>query len=140
MLTGCGTITRGHKEDVAIQTSPAGAQVTTDIGMSCIGPCVLKVPRKKSFTVTAHMDGYLDASMPVGSRVSGGGGLGLAGNALVGGVIGGAVDVASGSMYDHFPNPVALVLTPIDPKHPLTIVPPVPKAGPVAEPPKPPSV
>lgn len=114
-IAGCGTLTRGHNEDVSIQTSPPGATVTTDTGMSCIGPCVLKVPRKQSFTATAHLDGYQDASMAVGSRISGGGGVSMAGNAVFGGLIGGGVDIASGAMYDHFPNPVALVLTPIEP-------------------------
>lgn len=133
-LAACGTITRGTKEDVQVQTQPAGATVTTDIGMSCVGPCILKVARKQGFTATATAPGYLPAVAVVGTRVSGGGGAGLAGNILLGGVIGGGVDIASGSMYDHFPNPVVLILQPIDPNNPPAILPPAAApsaAGPV---------
>jgi hypothetical protein len=42
---------------VAIQVSPADADVTTTIGMSCKGSCSIKVPRRQSFTVTATREG-----------------------------------------------------------------------------------
>jgi len=75
---------------------------------------------------------YLDASIPVSTRVSGGGGLGMAGNVVFGGIIGGGVDIASGALYDHFPNPVALILTPIDPNNPAPVfTPSPPPVGPV---------
>src|SRR5687767_445699 len=111
-LVGCGTITRGSNEDVVVQVEPSNARITTDIGKSCIGPCVLKVPRKQSFTVTAAAPGYDPASVSVGSRVSGGGGTAMAGNIVFGGLIGAGVDVASGAMNDHYPNPVVLILQP----------------------------
>lgn len=117
-LGGCGTITRGSSEDVTVQVSPADARVTTDIGMSCIGSCVLKVPRKQSFTVTAAAPGYQSMSVPVGTRISGGGAGGMAGNILLGGVIGGGVDLATGAMKDHYPNPVVLQLQPAGPMTP----------------------
>ena len=112
-VSACGTITRGSNEDVVIQVEPSNAHVTTDIGKSCVGPCVLKVPRKQSFTVTASAPGYEPASVSVGTRVSGGGGTAMAGNIIFGGLIGAGVDVASGAMQDHYPNPVAIVLQPV---------------------------
>lgn len=136
-FAGCGTAIRGTKEDVAVQTQPAGALVTTDIGMSCIGPCILNVPRKKSFTATASAEGYLPASVSVGTRFSGAGAAGLGGNIILGGVIGGAVDIATGAAKDHFPNPVVLVLTPIDPNNPPKIVVPPPQAPVVSTAPEP---
>lgn len=118
MIAGCGSIVRGTSEDVAVQTDPAGAHVTTDIGLSCIGPCIIKVPRKKSFTVTAAADGYQSASASVGTRMSGAGAAGLGGNIILGGLIGGGIDLATGAAKDHFPNPVVLILTPLDPNAP----------------------
>jgi hypothetical protein len=68
----------------------------------------------------------------VGTKVSGGGTAGLAGNILLGGIIGGAIDVSSGSMNDHFPNPVVIALAPLDPNAPPPpIVAPPANAGPV---------
>lgn len=131
ILAGCGSIMRGTSEEVAMQTSPPGALVTTDIGMSCIGPCILKVGRKKSFTATASAEGYNSASVSVGTKMSGAGVAGIGGNIIFGGVIGGGIDIATGATKDHFPNPVVLVLTPIDPNHPPRMVVPPAQSGPV---------
>src|SRR5215204_6993963 len=63
-LVGCASVELGANKDskdvkdVAINVEPAEATVTTDLGMSCGGSCVLKVPRLKSFTVTASAPGY----------------------------------------------------------------------------------
>ena len=48
--------------------------------------------------------------MPVGTRVAGAGAAGFAGNVLVGGVVGMAVDAATGATLEHYPNPVMLTL------------------------------
>jgi len=112
-LAGCGTVTRGENEKVAIQVQPSNARVTTDIGMRCTGPCVLKVPRNKTFTVTASAPGYAPASVAVGTKVSPEGGLAFMGNAVSAGVIGAIIDAGSGAMKDHYPNPVVLALQPV---------------------------
>lgn len=131
-LGGCASMTRGTKEDVRIEVEPANAAVTTDLGeaFSCTGPCTLKVPRKKEFTVTATAPGYEPETVAVETRMSGGGTAGLAGNVLVGGVIGIGIDAANGAMLDHTPNPVIIRLKPIgDP-----LAPAAPSEGPVARP------
>ncbi|WP_210247459.1 hypothetical protein [Neoaquamicrobium microcysteis] len=46
--------------------------------------------------------------------MSGGGAAGLAGNILIGGVIGAGVDVATGATLDHHPNPANIYLVPLD--------------------------
>lgn len=133
-LAGCGTIVRGTEEDVAIQVTPADASVTTDIGMSCTGSCTLNVPRKQSFTVTAAREGYAPMSVPVLTRVTGGGVAGMAGNALFGGIVGVGVDAVSGATLDHYPNPVIISLRPLDPGAPITPRPAEPLVA-MAEPP-----
>lgn len=110
ILSGCGTITRGSSEDVAINVTPADAAVRLSNGMQCTGSCVVKIARKDSFTVTASAPGYAPQTVAVTTRVSGGGGATMAGNILVGGIIGAGVDAASGASLDHHPNPVVINL------------------------------
>lgn len=116
-LSACATVSRGSTEDVVINYSPKGATVTTTLNHKCANsPCVVKVPRKDSFTVTASKNGYESKSVHVGTEVSKKGAAGLAGNLLLGGVIGAGVDVATGAARDHTPNPVELHLLPIGKK------------------------
>jgi hypothetical protein len=51
--------------------------------------------------------------VPVATKFAGAGAAGLAGNVLVGGVVGMGVDVATGATLEHFPNPVAANLVPV---------------------------
>jgi hypothetical protein len=51
--------------------------------------------------------------MPVGTRIAAGGAAGFAGNVLVGGVVGMAVDASTGATLEHYPNPVMLTLVPL---------------------------
>ena len=110
---GCASITRGTTEQVQINSEPAGADIRTSMGQTCVSPCTLQFNRKDEFTVTASKSGYHTAQMPVGTRVAAGGAAGFAGNVLVGGVVGMAVDAASGATLEHYPNPVMLTLVPL---------------------------
>ncbi len=114
-LAGCGTIVRGTEEDVVIDVQPPEATVMTSLGLTCVGPCVLQVKRKQDFTVTASAPGYDPQTVAVGTRISGGGAAGLAGNVVFGGLIGVGVDAATGASLDHFPNPVVIRLQPSGP-------------------------
>jgi hypothetical protein len=110
MLPACATVTRGTKETFNIETTPTEAQVSLSNGQSCVSPCKLKLKRKDEFTVTAKKDGYKDATANVRSVIKGGGVAGAAGNVLIGGIIGAAVDGSSGAMRDLTPNPLKLTL------------------------------
>ncbi|MEP0236206.1 translation initiation factor 2 [Roseibium sp.] len=115
-LGGCATVTRGTSEDVAIYVSPEGAEATSSTGHSCERfPCSIEVSRKTEFSVTAKLDGYEPQTVFVRSDVAPGGAAGLAGNILVGGIIGAGVDVASGATLSHLPNPVLIELVPVTP-------------------------
>lgn len=116
VLSGCATVTRGTTEEVRVVVDPPDAQVETDIGLTCSGmPCNLQVSRKTEFTVTASKPGYKPESVRVLTDFSGGGAVGLAGNAIIGGVIGVGVDALSGATLNHAPNPVLIALDPLDP-------------------------
>jgi hypothetical protein len=110
---GCASVTRGTTDQVQILSEPAGANVRTSMGQTCITPCTLTFGRKDEFTVTASMPGYHTSEMPVVTKIAGAGAVGFAGNVIAGGVIGMAVDAANGATLDHYPNPVMMKLVPL---------------------------
>lgn len=113
-VSGCATVTRGTKDVLEVETTPSGAQATTTNGYSCAStPCAIKMPRKSEFDVDITKAGYKPARVHVTSKVSGAGGAGMAGNVLVGGIIGAGVDVGTGAMLDLVPNPVKVALEPV---------------------------
>ncbi|MBB6507250.1 hypothetical protein F4695_000569 [Rhizobium soli] len=110
-LVGCGSITRGTTESVTITASPDDAKISTSTGQYCPrSPCTIEVKRKTEFTAFAEKEGYEKGSIEIKTKVGGNGAAGLAGNVLVGGVIGIGVDAATGAALDHFPNPAYIVL------------------------------
>jgi len=110
---GCASVTRGTTDQVQILSEPAGAEARTSMGHTCTTPCTLQFSRKDEFIVTASKPGYHTVEMPVSTRVAGAGAAGFAGNVLLGGVIGMAVDAASGATLEHYPNPVMLTMLPV---------------------------
>jgi len=112
-LSACATVTRGTRQNYVIETDPPGAQIALSTGQTCTTPCTLRLKRKSGFTVTATRDGYEPTTANVESRLSTGGGAALAGNILIGGLIGGGVDAATGATNDLRPNPLLITMTPI---------------------------
>lgn len=113
-LTGCATITRGTNQDFTVESTPSGATVATSNGFECPAtPCTFRMPRKDGFTVDLTLNGYLPARETVTSNMSSGGAAGMAGNVLVGGIIGVGVDATSGALNDLSPNPLQVTLIPV---------------------------
>lgn len=110
LLSGCATITRGTSESFVIETDPPGAAATLTNGMSCTTPCSLKVKRRGDFVVTLEREGYEPVTATVTSSVDGGGAAGMAGNVILGGLIGAGVDAGSGAMHSHKPNPLTVTM------------------------------
>ena len=114
-LTACGTITRGTNDVWEVETDPPGASVSTSNGYRCEStPCAIKMPRKSEFLATIEREGYQTHRVNVTNRVSGGGGAAMAGNVVLGGIIGAGVDAGTGAMLDLTPNPLVLKLTPAE--------------------------
>lgn len=106
MLPACATVTRGTKTAWEVTSTPSGARVETSNGFQCAAtPCSIKMPRKSEFIATLSMPGYSPATITVTNRVATGGGVAMAGNVLVGGLIGAGVDAGTGAMLDLTPNP-----------------------------------
>jgi PEGA domain-containing protein len=112
-LSACATVTRGTRQNYVIETDPPGAQIALSTGQTCTSPCTLRLKRKAGFTVTATREGYEPATANVVSRLRGGGGAALAGNLLIGGLIGGGIDAATGATNDLRPNPLRIAMVPI---------------------------
>lgn len=107
----CATVTRGTNTTWTVNTEPSGAAVRTSNQFACDAtPCTFKMPRKSEFEVTITKPGYKTWTGKVTNKVAGAGGAGMAGNVLLGGVIGAGVDVASGAMLDLVPNPLTVTL------------------------------
>ena len=115
-LAACATITRGTTQAFTVESDPAGATVEMSNGMHCDAtPCTFAhLRRNAEFTVTVSKEGYRTSTHNVTHQVSGGGAAGMAGNVLVGGIIGAVVDGSSGAMNDLVPNPLHVTLEPAD--------------------------
>jgi uncharacterized protein YceK len=114
LVSACGTVTRGTTNEVTFNSEPAGAQMQTSTGLSCPEtPCTLPISRKQEFIATFTLAGYAPQQVSVTTDVSGGGAAGFAGNVLVGGLIGMAVDASTGAALDHKPNPVFARMAPL---------------------------
>ncbi len=109
---GCATITRGTTEALVVNSDPSGAKVSLSNGMSGKTPTSFKIDRDKELVVTISKDGYKAVTVNVNCQVAGAGAAGMAGNVILGGLIGAAVDAGSGAMMEHKPNPVKVSLEP----------------------------
>jgi hypothetical protein len=112
-LAGCATVVRGAHEPFQIISSPTGAHVQLSTGESCVTPCALELPRAIAFQARVSLPGYTTQVIPVASRKTVGGAVGLMGNGLVGGIVGAGVDLDSGAMRSLSPNPLNVRLYPL---------------------------
>jgi hypothetical protein len=108
--TGCATVTRGVHESLVIESDPAGAKVALSTGETGATPTSFRIKRKGAVMVTISKDGYETVVINVTTQVAGAGAAGMAGNVLVGGVIGAGIDAFSGGMLEHKPNPVKVTM------------------------------
>ena len=108
--TGCATITRGTREVFTVDSTPQGANVQISTGQSGQTPLSVKVPRNETLHVTISKPGYKTRQTTVPTQIAGGGGLAMAGNVVLGGLIGAAVDAGTGAMMEHKPNPLVVTL------------------------------
>jgi hypothetical protein len=114
-LSACATVTRGANDAWVVNTEPAGARVETSNGRHCAStPCAIKMSRKAEFTATITKPGYKTANVSVSHKTANAGAAGVAGNVLLGGVIGLGVDMVSGASQDLVPNPVYVNLERLD--------------------------
>jgi PEGA domain len=114
-LTGCATITRGTTEVLVIESEPTGATATLSSGNLCKTPCSIELKRKHDYHVKIEKPGYETTDTDVKSEISGAGAAGMAGNVILGGLIGAGVDAATGATKKLTPNPLKIKMEPILP-------------------------
>lgn len=112
LASGCATVTRGTTESFVVESDPAGATVTSSTGWTCTTPCSVKVKRRSDFTLNIEKDGYRPVTATVTSSVDGAGAAGMAGNVILGGLIGAGIDAGTGAMHSHKPNPLQISMEP----------------------------
>lgn len=119
-LSACATVTRGTKQTWTVNTEPGGASVKTTVGFNCAQtPCTFKIKRKSNFDVTIEKAGYKTWTGQVKHQTAGGGvATTVAGNAILGGLVGLGVDAASGATQELKPNPLVVKLEPDTPVPP----------------------
>jgi hypothetical protein len=110
--SGCATVTRGRTEQLTVLSEPSGASIRLSNGNTGVTPATFIVPRKGDVYVTVFKDGYETAGVVVPAKISSNGAVGFLGNAIVGGVLGGGIDVYTGATLSHTPNPVVFKLVP----------------------------
>jgi hypothetical protein len=118
LVAGCATVTRGTTSQVSFTSEPSGIEMRTSNGFICTTPCDLEIPRKQEFTAIFLHEGQRQ-EIRVTTRVAGDGAAGMAGNVLLGGLVGMAVDASTGATLEHVPNPVHAAFPPV-PEAPAT--------------------
>ena len=112
-VTGCATITRGTSEVLVIETEPPGAVASLSSGHMCKTHCSIELKRKNGVLIKLEKPGYETIDTDIHSDISGAGGAALAGNVVLGGLIGAGVDAYSGAMNKLTPNPLHVKLEPV---------------------------
>ena len=119
-LCACATVTKGTEDTVTFESTPSGAavsfnEVTGRINQSgCTTPCTIELNRKYTYSVEFEKEGYETWVQLLEPKLSGDGTAGMAGNILLGGVIGAAVDASTGAMNDLRLNPMVATLVSLE--------------------------
>lgn len=111
MTSGCATIVHlGSTEELSVSSEPSGATVVIDGTERGVTPLATKVERKKDHAVVLTKEGFEENQSRVESHISGW----IAGNIILGGLVGLLVDVMSGGGYTIEPDKVAVTLKPVE--------------------------
>ena len=111
VVSGCATIVHlGGNEELNVSSEPAGAKVVIDGTERGLTPLATKVERKKDHAVVLTKEGFEENQSRVESHLS----WWVAGNVILGGLVGILVDVLSGGGYTIEPDAVAVTLKPIE--------------------------
>jgi hypothetical protein len=111
-ISGCASVTRGSKDTLVVESDPSGANVRLSTGGIGKTPTSFQLPRKKALDVYIEKEGYEPLTVHVSSQISGTGAVGMAGNVLIGGIIGVGVDSWTGAAKDLRPNPIKVTMVP----------------------------
>jgi hypothetical protein len=115
-LSACATVMSGTDQSIAVATDPPGASCSIDrngthIGLVSPTPGSIHLDRSKDdLTFTCKDPGYQDAKLSQSPHFTGA----TFGNILIGGLVGVAVDAATGANF-RYPDNVSIPLAPVAP-------------------------
>jgi len=112
LASRCASVAHGRYQQVPVNSSPSGANVSVDCGngTQAAGQTPVTVNLKRNAepcTLAVSKDGYEDAKVAFAKSISGW----TWGNLAIGGIIGWIVDGADGAMYNRVPDTVSVNLT-----------------------------
>jgi uncharacterized protein YceK len=114
VLPGCATIMEGSSQSVSVSTTPAGALCNVDragthIGTVAATPGSIHLDKSKNdLMISCTKEGFQPATLAQSPKFVGT----TFGNIVAGGLIGVAVDAASGANYE-YPSDIHLDLAPV---------------------------
>lgn len=118
-LTSCATVIHGTKQDFGLDSLPSGAVAHLSNGQACTTPCSLSVARKHGFDVVFSKAGYRSFETSVASTLDP---WPVAGNILIGGVVGLGVDFIDGASNGLEPGNLRVALAKLhDPTMPTSL-------------------
>ncbi|MBR0777764.1 PEGA domain-containing protein [Bradyrhizobium diazoefficiens] len=118
MLGSCASVTRGTTENIAISSTPSGAEAVIsglEIPTTCTTPCAIVAKRSADISITFQKEGYESQTVQLTKEIPATGAAGFAGNIVAGGLVGMGVDAVTGAALDHKPNPVIVTMQPSQP-------------------------
>jgi hypothetical protein len=115
LLTGCGAMLHGSRQDIQVQSSVPGATVTTSpVSMSVNAPGTLSLERKNNYVLTFSAPGYAPAAVNVTNSI----GVGtVIADVLLTGLVGVVVDGMTGLWYGLNPETASATLVTVDVTH-----------------------
>jgi len=99
---GCATVVTGKYQNIPVTSEPPGVKVRSDTGVSLITPGSFQLLRNQDHTLVAEYPGCEPQQKELKHKLQGW----FWGNILLGGIIGGVVDLASGASGKLVPDKV----------------------------------
>jgi hypothetical protein len=99
-LTSCATIVSGSHQAIGIASNPGDACVWVDRVIAGKTPLIVEMSRKNNHIVRIELEGYEPYEVVMTRKLNGW----VFGNLVFGGVVGIALDVASGAIYKLTPD------------------------------------
>jgi hypothetical protein len=107
-VTGCGALLHGPRQDIDVQSSPAGAKVeTSPASGSYTTPTRLSLERKNSYVLSFTAPGYAPATFNIRNGIGTGT---VIADVLLTGLVGVVVDGLTGSWYGLSPENAQVTL------------------------------
>ena len=103
---GCATATRGTTQSISVSSTPSGADVTADGTYMGKTPVTMELKRNSDHNIVVGGSIYEPVTVVVKKQFNSA----IAGNILIGRIIGVGVDAISGASYDLVPSSIHVPL------------------------------